>query len=80
MSIGEVLVEFLRTEALRRVLSAEPWSPYPPPRDGELVPDRPDKLQIVVDDPETRAVWETAKRAKKEVASWPAWKRGEGEP
>ena len=35
------------------------------------------KLKIVIDDPETRAVWETVQRAKAEVASWPAWKRGE---
>lgn len=35
------------------------------------------KLQIVIDDPETRAVWETAQRAKAEVAGWPAWKRGD---
>lgn len=35
------------------------------------------KLKIVIDDPETRAVWETAQRAKAEVAAWPAWKRGD---
>ena len=35
------------------------------------------KLKIVLDDPETRAVWETAQRAKAEVAQWPAWKRGD---
>ena len=35
------------------------------------------KLTILIDDPETRAIWETAQRAKAEVASWPAWKRGE---
>lgn len=35
------------------------------------------KLKIVIDDPETRAVWETVQRAKAEVAAWPAWKRGE---
>jgi len=38
------------------------------------------KLKIRIDDPETRAVWETAKRAKAEVESWPAWKRGEAMP
>lgn len=27
--------------------------------------------------PETHAIFETAKRARNEVASWPAWKRGE---
>lgn len=35
------------------------------------------KVKIVIDDPETRAVWETAQRAKAEVAGWPAWKRGD---
>jgi len=35
------------------------------------------KLRICLDDPETRAAWEAAQRAKVEVASWPAWKRGE---
>lgn len=35
------------------------------------------KLKIVIDDPETRAVWETVQRANAEVAAWPAWKRGE---
>lgn len=35
------------------------------------------KLKIRIDDEETRALWETAKRAKAEVESWPAWKRGE---
>jgi len=35
------------------------------------------KLKILIDDPETRAVWETAQRAKAEVAGWPAWKRGD---
>lgn len=38
------------------------------------------KLRISLDDPETRAIWETAKRAKAEVESWPAWKRGGGVP
>lgn len=35
------------------------------------------KVKIVLDDPETLAVWETAQRAKAEVAGWPAWKRGD---
>jgi hypothetical protein len=34
------------------------------------------KVKLKLDDQETRAVWETAKRAKAEVTSWPAWKRG----
>jgi hypothetical protein len=38
------------------------------------------KLKIRIDDEETRALWETAKQAKAEVASWPAWKRGEVTP
>jgi hypothetical protein len=35
------------------------------------------KVKLKLDDQETRAVWETAQRAKADVASWPAWKRGE---
>jgi len=35
------------------------------------------KLKLKLDDQHTRAVWETVKRAKDEVAGWPAWKRGE---
>jgi len=35
------------------------------------------KIQIRLDDPETRAVWNTALEAKREYESWPAWKRGE---
>lgn len=35
------------------------------------------KIKIVLDDPEIRAVWEAALAARREVASWPAWKRGE---
>lgn len=42
------------------------------------------RLQLDTTDPDTKAVWEAAKLAKAEVASWPAWKRGEdvfdGEP
>lgn len=38
------------------------------------------KIKIRLDDPETRAVWEAALRAKREVASWPAWKRGDDVP
>lgn len=41
------------------------------------VPNQPPRIKIVVDDPETREIWETAKRAAAEVAAWPAWKRGE---
>lgn len=36
-----------------------------------------DKIKIDLSDPETKAIWETCLEAKKEVASWPAWKRGE---
>jgi len=35
------------------------------------------KLEIRIDDDETRALWETAKKAKAEVDSWPAWKHNE---
>jgi hypothetical protein len=35
------------------------------------------KLQIRIDDEETRALWETAKKATAEVESWPAWKHNE---
>ena len=35
------------------------------------------KLEIRIDDDETRALWETAKKAKAEVESWPAWKHNE---
>jgi hypothetical protein len=35
------------------------------------------KIKLNLDDQGTRAVWETAQRAKAEVASWPAWKRGD---
>lgn len=38
-----------------------------------------EKIKIRLDDPETRALWDTAQRAKQEVASWPAWKRGDPE-
>lgn len=38
------------------------------------------KIKIRIDDPETRAVWETAQKAKAEVERWPAWKRGEEAP
>jgi hypothetical protein len=34
-------------------------------------------LEILIDDDETRALWETAKKAKAEVESWPAWKHNE---
>ncbi len=35
------------------------------------------KLRIDTSDPETRAVWQAVLRARDEVASWPAWKRGD---
>jgi hypothetical protein len=35
------------------------------------------KIKLRLDDQETRAVWDAAQKAKTEVASWPAWKRGE---
>lgn len=35
------------------------------------------KVQISLKDAETRAVWECALQAKREVDSWPAWKRGD---
>jgi hypothetical protein len=34
-------------------------------------------LKIRLDTPEDRALWETAKNARAEVESWPAWKRGD---
>jgi len=37
------------------------------------------KIKISLDDPEMREIWDTALAAKREVASWPAWKRGEEE-
>lgn len=36
-------------------------------------------IKIKLND-ETRPVWETAQAAKAEVASWPAWKRGDATP
>ena len=38
------------------------------------------KIKISLEDPETRAIWNAALRARDEVASWPAWKRGEDDP
>jgi hypothetical protein len=38
------------------------------------------KIKISLEDPEIRAVWETVLEARREVASWPAWKRGEDVP
>jgi hypothetical protein len=35
------------------------------------------KIKISLDDPEVREIWNTALEARREVASWPAWKRGE---
>lgn len=37
------------------------------------------KIKLDTSDPETKAVWDTVLEAKREVASWPAWKRGEPE-
>lgn len=34
-------------------------------------------IRLNLEDPEIRAIWETILEAKREVASWPAWKRGE---
>lgn len=35
------------------------------------------KIKLNLEDPKIRAIWETILEAKREVASWPAWKRGE---
>lgn len=35
------------------------------------------KIKISLENPKVRAIWETALEARREVASWPAWKRGE---
>ena len=35
------------------------------------------KIKISLDDPEVRKVWNAVLEARREVASWPAWKRGE---
>jgi hypothetical protein len=35
------------------------------------------RIRIDTSDPETKAIWETAKQAAVEVAAWPAWKRGD---
>ena len=35
------------------------------------------KIKLKLDDPHTRAVWATVLQARAEVASWPAWKRGD---
>lgn len=40
----------------------------------------PVKIKIDTSDPYTAKVWETAQQARAEVASWPAWKRGEAAP
>jgi hypothetical protein len=37
------------------------------------------KIQISLEDPEIRNVWQTVLEARQEVAGWPAWMRGEGE-
>lgn len=41
-------------------------------------PDEPaTKVQISLDDIETRETYESAQQAREEVSSWPAWKRGD---
>ena len=35
------------------------------------------KIKISLENPKIRAIWETVLEARREVASWPAWKRGE---
>jgi hypothetical protein len=35
------------------------------------------KIRISLENPKIRAIWETVLEARREVASWPAWKRGE---
>lgn len=35
------------------------------------------KIKISLDDADTRAIYENAMQAKREVEAWPAWKRGE---
>jgi hypothetical protein len=35
------------------------------------------RIKISLKDPEIRAVWETVLEARREVASWPAWMRGD---
>ena len=37
------------------------------------------KIKISLENPEIRKIWETALAAREEVASWPAWKRGDDE-
>jgi len=39
-----------------------------------------EKIKIRIDDQKTRDIWNAALRAKAEVESWPAWKRGEDTP
>jgi len=34
-------------------------------------------IKLNLEDPEIREIWETILEAKREVASWPAWKRGD---
>jgi hypothetical protein len=35
------------------------------------------KIKISLEDAEIRKVWETVLDARRKVAEWPAWKRGE---
>lgn len=37
------------------------------------------KIKISLENPEVRRIWEAALDARREVASWPAWKRGDDE-
>lgn len=46
-------------------------------RDRETGGNMSNKIKISTEDPEIRAIWETVLEARREVASWPAWKRGE---
>lgn len=34
------------------------------------------KIKLVIDDEETRRIWNSAQKAAKRVQAWPAWKRG----
>ena len=35
------------------------------------------KIKLKIEDIQTRQIWDAVLRAKTEVESWPAWKRGE---
>ena len=34
-------------------------------------------MKLNLEDPQVKKVWDAVQAAKREVASWPAWKRGE---